>query len=211
VSEEDYSIVKFAATAQSQKMPNPAILVTGFGPFGTHTQNASLEAVLKLPSMWTDREVDLIVEEVPVRYDFVRNAKFRMLHPERKILASIHCGVSSKDNKITLERRARNYGYSSQDIDEKSPQDQLCIDCRPKDEVLSTNLDVPLIAKCVSNVDTSEDAGLYLCEFIYYKSLVEMGGNSLFIHVPTEDVLKSEDAAKTIKSVIQKVVEIVKK
>jgi len=192
------------------KMPNPAILVTGFGPFGEHKQNASLEAVLKIPGMWTDREVDLIVEEVPVRYDFVGNAKFRMLHPERKILASIHCGVSGRDKKITLERCARNHGYCSKDIVDNSPKDQLCINCRPKDEVLSTNLNVPLIAQSVADVQVSEDAGLYLCEFIYYKSLVEMGGKSLFIHVPPEDVVKSEDAAKTIKAILEKIVQTVK-
>jgi len=191
-------------------MPNPAVLVTGFGPFGTHTQNASLEAVLKLPGMWTDREVDLIVEEVPVRYDFVQNAKFRMLHPERKILASIHCGVSGQAKKITLEKCARNHGYSRADIDNKSPPDQMCISCRPKEEKLSTNLNVPLLAaECAADVDTSEDAGLYLCEFIYYKSLVEMQGVSLFIHVPPEEVIKSEDAAKTIKCVLEKIVKMV--
>ena len=43
-------------------MPNPVVLVTGFGPFGPHKTNASLEAVLKLPGLWTNREVRITFE-----------------------------------------------------------------------------------------------------------------------------------------------------
>ena len=33
-------------------------------------------------------------------------------------------------------------------------------------------------------VCVSEDAGHYLCEFVYFKSLHAMSGKSLFVHVP---------------------------
>ena len=50
-------VKKQPVSTQRNIMPNPTILVTGFGPFGDHKTNASLEAVLKLPSIWTNREV----------------------------------------------------------------------------------------------------------------------------------------------------------
>ena len=36
-------------------------------------------------------------------------------------------------------------------------------------------------------VHLSEDAGHYLCDFIYYKSLHMMSGNAVFVHVPELD------------------------
>jgi len=187
-------------------MPNPTILVTGFGPFGDHKTNASLEAVLKLPSIWTNREVDLIVEEVPVQYEFVSNAKFQMMHPERQVLATIHCGVSSRDKKVTVEKCARNSQYKMEDIDGKLPTNNACVECAPKEEKLETNFDVDELASKCSGVQTSCDAGLYLCEFIYYRGLREMKGNSIFVHVPPMDILPSEQAAKTIKDIAETIV-----
>ena len=67
------------------------------------------------------RQVDLIVEEVPVRYEFVRGAKFRMMHPERDVLATVHCGVSGIAKKVTVEKCARNSFYNKPDVDGKLP------------------------------------------------------------------------------------------
>ena len=63
----------------------------------------------------------MIVEEVPVQYEFVSNAKFQMMHPERQVLATIHCGVRSRDKKVTVEKCARNSQYKMEDIDGKLP------------------------------------------------------------------------------------------
>lgn len=49
------------------------IVVTGFGPFGIHSENASWEAVKLLPGMHIEEEcgVRLVIEEIPVAYDDV--------------------------------------------------------------------------------------------------------------------------------------------
>lgn len=51
------------------------ILVTGFGPFSIHTVNASWEAVKELQELWKNSvefsDVKLVVEKIPVSYDYV--------------------------------------------------------------------------------------------------------------------------------------------
>ena len=51
------------------------VLVTGFGPFGAYTVNASWEAVKELEKMTNVLKqtygVDLVTENIPVAYDYV--------------------------------------------------------------------------------------------------------------------------------------------
>lgn len=42
-------------------------------------------------------------------------------------------------------------------------------------------------------LNISEDPGRYLCNYIYYKSLISSNGNALFVHVPPFDVLAEEE------------------
>ena len=49
------------------------VFVTGFGPFGRHNVNASWESVKLLPTLdfEKDLKVQLVIDQVPVRYEFV--------------------------------------------------------------------------------------------------------------------------------------------
>ena len=47
-------------------------LLSGFGPFGNHTVNASWVAVQELALMGIANDVELITIEIPVEYDTVR-------------------------------------------------------------------------------------------------------------------------------------------
>ena len=48
------------------------VLVTGFGPFGTHVVNASWVAVQSLEKIGISDDIELIVKHVPVEYDTVK-------------------------------------------------------------------------------------------------------------------------------------------
>ncbi|KAI2589726.1 PGPEP1 isoform 7 [Pan troglodytes] len=54
------------------EQPRKAVVVTGFGPFGEHTVNASWIAVQELEKLGLGDSVDLHVYEIPVEYQTVQ-------------------------------------------------------------------------------------------------------------------------------------------
>lgn len=60
----------------------------------------------------------------------------------------IHVGVSKGDNQISLEKQSFNLGYNHQDIQDKCPANECCVENGA--EILQTKLDVDRLCK-VSN------------------------------------------------------------
>jgi pyroglutamyl-peptidase len=194
------------------------IVVTGFGLFRDYEVNASWEAVKGLPELWTDKDNNLIIEEIPVEYDYIQKQvpeKWEDKKPE----FVVHVGVSSLAKKVTLELQAHNDGYDKPDVKSCFPQENCCLPCGSSVEKTCLDLD-----KICNNVNLtseelslgveaclSEDAGRYLCDFSYYKSLHKMKGKSLFIHVPPIDQpYTTLQLSKTIKIVLQNIIQQIK-
>eukprot|EP00092_Neocalanus_flemingeri_P025619 GFUD01027775.1.p1 GENE.GFUD01027775.1~~GFUD01027775.1.p1 ORF type:complete len:198 (-),score=34.57 GFUD01027775.1:132-725(-) len=190
------------------------IIVTGFGLFRDYKVNASWEAVKGLPDLWTDKDNNLIVEEIPVEYDFIQTQvpeKWESKNPQ----FVVHVGVSSLAKKVTLEVQAHNDGYDKQDVQDRCPQENCCVPCGL--EVEKTCLDLDKLCNNVNSISEqmalgfeaclSEDAGRYLCDFTYYKSLHKMKGKSLFIHVPPLDQpYTTLQLSQSIKIIIENII-----
>ena len=179
----------------SEETCNKTVLVTGFGPFGHHTVNASWVAVKELDRLWGERGTSnspsqwtLKTREVPVEYSFV-SGSLHQIYADTAPGLCVHVGVSPYD-KVTLERRGQNNGYQHVDITGKHPSSECCVENGP-DEIV-TRFDLEHVCKSISPPEgvefaISEDAGRYLCDFIYYKSLHISRCPVLFIHVPPLD------------------------
>ncbi|GAA5889586.1 hypothetical protein JCM16303_006972 [Sporobolomyces ruberrimus] len=143
---------------------------------------------------------------IPVRYSSVLS-QIPQLHTTGFEGSSpnliIHVGVGL-EGKIRLEQRARKWGYEKLDVDgQLGPLDELENKRGFKgeewveiEEELRTRIDGNRVVECakrrgIEEIELSENAGLYLCEFTYYCSL----GSALkqnsgrptpvqFIHVP---------------------------
>ena len=195
------------------------IVVTGFGPFGDHEVNASWEAVKGLPKLWTDKDHTIHIEEIPVDYDFIQKQvpeKWESNNPD----FVVHVGVSSKANQVTLELQAHNEGYVKPDVNSCIPEQNCCV---PQGAaVKKTCLDLEKVCKHVNSSSVeeklgveaclSEDAGYYLCDFSYYKSLHKMNGKSLFVHVPPIDKpFSSLQVTEALKLVLINIVQQISK
>ena len=210
-----------------------AIVVTGFGPFGSQRINASWEAVKRLTQIWKETKrndnILLITEEIPVSYEFVQEQVPKKWcsnkkQVQTKVQVMIHVGVRNV-KRVTIEDRANNFGYSIPDINGKTPDNGRCVSVCNGDVYhmngaglimpctenicLSTAFDVDKIVEYLNHSlgegisEKSRDAGHYLCEFVYFKSLYTMDRRSLFIHVPTLDVVSAEQSADAIKLIIE--------
>ena len=77
------------------------IVVTGFGVFRGYDVNPSWEAVKALPAAWDDEQHEVVVEEIPVQYDFVlKEVPERWSSRQPDFI--IHVGVSHLAEKLTL-------------------------------------------------------------------------------------------------------------
>ncbi|KAL3287454.1 hypothetical protein HHI36_001925 [Cryptolaemus montrouzieri] len=166
------------------------ILVTGFGPFGTHQINASWEAVKLLPDEFEGYRISK--NEIPVCYTEVEE-KVPTLWTSHKPKLVVHVGVSSLARAITIEKMANKSGYEKLDCyGKKHPTGNAC----PPDfgdDCIPTTINVKDICEFLNNKNevikfsTSENAGRFLCEYIYYISLRKDRRRSIFIHVPPLD------------------------
>jgi len=189
-----------------------AIVVTGFGPFGEHSTNASWEAVRLLPEICKDFKIQVKVEEIPVEYAWVQN------QPEvrwKDAAFTVHVGVSGRDSVVTLECGAHNTGYCKPDIGSTCPEGECCVE--GAEEEATTCLDMEQLLEQVSKTGSqtglefqlSKDAGRYLCDFVYYRALHCSAGRALFIHVPPlGKPYTANQLAEAIAIVLKNIVEM---
>ena len=82
------------------------IVVTGFGPFRGYEVNPSWEVVRALAAAWDVEEHHVVVEEIPVEYDFVlKEVPHRWSDQKPDFI--IHVGVSHLAERLTLESQVR--------------------------------------------------------------------------------------------------------
>jgi len=194
------------------------VLLTGFGPFHNLLVNASWEVVRALASeslVLEDRCCRYIVcapqKPVQVSYSAVDAAAsvglygatatlpvsgsssvMQAIPPLRLV---VHVGVGPP-GRLSLEARARNGAYQVPDCDGRCKLGGICIPGAPAELWSPLDLTPVCAAARAAGVDArvSTDAGCYLCEYLYFKSLHMAEATSgspeavkpmvLFVHIP---------------------------
>lgn len=164
------------------------VLVTGFAPFGSHTTNASWEAVKELKRIGLGDKYDLVIHELDVVYEKVDSVVPELWRKYNPKLV-VHCGVSGIATEVTLEQRGYRSGYRTKDETGKIPFNHAC-NCSDKNYILS-GLRMDEVCNAVNSKPdcgvtavVSHDAGRFLCDYTYYSSLAIDCNSTAFIHVP---------------------------
>ncbi|KAI9783537.1 MAG: hypothetical protein M1839_003707 [Geoglossum umbratile] len=184
-----------------------AVLVTGFGPFDGVEENPSFSVIVTLPTeihLPDGRSIRLYIHRtpVPVAYDHVLKLVPTLYRQYPAMDYFVHVGVNAEAEDYQIEKRARKGDYVRKDVTGRGFEGSDSEFWRSLPQELSTAVDVDRLIKTAFSgegtpkVSASEDAGLFLCEFIYYNSLLaaknlrDEGGRNVsgvFVHVPGGD------------------------
>lgn len=203
---------------------NKVVYVTGFGEFHGVKENPSMKIVEELRSKQfcvDGHSVVFEVLEVSVEYcrDFISKLDF-----DNNCYIFVHIGVDSNGTAIKLEQCAYN-NMNFRVPDERGYQPQLTQINTDSDvdTPLHSELSLPAIcgnvngtiAQCSRpgdiDITLSTDPGRFLCNYIYYNSLLLQQShnrplNAVFVHVPTLATLPFENQVSAIENIVKEIV-----
>ena len=182
------------------------ILVTGFEPFSNFKRNIS-QQVVHLISTATISDFNISTSILAVDEAGSREISDRIECGE-KIGAVLHLGFSENANEILLERYARNHFQMK--IADNSGRRLSSGKVSPGKSILETKVPRNFIEnhlEGISKIRWNEDAGGFVCNETYFRSLLASSGRRLpivlFIHLPSEKILPLEEQYSIIISICE--------
>ncbi|KAL8670145.1 MAG: hypothetical protein Q9224_007694 [Gallowayella concinna] len=208
-----------------QKRNSITILVTGFGPFQErYPINPSFEIARSLPSILPSKTADgldihIITYGTPIHVSYREVYELvPLLHEsfQGTVDLVLHIGMASGRSFYTFELHGHRDGYTrNKDLEGKTlPPDHGLIHFQDCPSMMTTSFDCAGLLKDwkanitdipetspahAADVRPSEDAGHYLCDYIYFNSLAWFDRQSgsldgtkasnrpvMFLHVPAD-------------------------
>ena len=167
------------------------LLVTGFGKFNGVEDNPTTVLVNRLQGENTRVNRQFHIFEVSTK------AVDAELVAEEGLFC-IHLGVNSRALRVNLELNAyNNMDFRVPDEQGYSPtQCKICQDCELEDTLTTCIPLETLVCKLKDegfsdDVEISNDPGRFLCNYVYYKSLL-VNRFALFVHVPPFSVMAED-------------------
>jgi len=174
------------------------VLITSFGPFPGVDNNSSQLLMTKISEIYSENGIDINYEVLETSYNFC--LKWIEKFPIEKYDLIIHLGVAIKAKKIRLEKYARNNVCpNSKDFSGNEWGESIIYHNtlqRFKTEIELSEV-LSQLNTLRNHVYISNNAGDYLCNFIYYltnykKDILFLKTKILFIHLP--DIRKKSSA-----------------
>lgn len=143
-----------------------SLLLTSFAPWRAHQlSNTSDDLLALLQSQGQIPEDAVLLRQLPVHFQLAPTEVIANLVTAKPAIV-VCCGMAETRTHLTLERYGRLEG-----------------------QCLTTSLDLPKLAIGTYWTDISEDAGDYVCNYLYFRLLTYIQENNLstsglFVHVP---------------------------
>lgn len=161
------------------------ILVTGFEPFGGEAENASGIAVHRLGEIAAPDGVEIVTATLPVTWAGASPALLRAV-AERQPDALLAVGEAGGRTVVTPECRAKNLGHGR--IPDNDGVARAPAPLTEGPEHLDSRIDPAELARAVRDAgvpaDTSDDAGAFLCNAVFWSALHDTDLPAAFLHVP---------------------------
>lgn len=158
------------------------IYLTGFGPFPGQPDNPTAKLVNALAGASTVRWT-IVGEVLPTSF----SVPLERIRPPDHAGLCVHLGVSSQAVRIRLEQQATNrLNARVPDIEGAQPRSGS-VNPLVGAQVLRTGLDLASVVDLLNRADLpaclSTDAGQYVCNATYFRSL-NASDRAVFVHVP---------------------------
>ena len=188
-------------------MVKPRILVTGFTAFSTHSANISQSIMEEISNSGLD---GLDVETMLLTVDAAGSkAVARELSAGAEFRAILHLGLSAGSERIRMERYGRNeFRMAIPDNSGRLVKHGGIIDHAP--EHIQTNASARVLDEEFANaveVIWSEDAGGYICNETYFRTLFAAGVSPgsvptvLLLHLPDGKQITPSEQLSVVKRV----------
>ena len=150
-------------------------------------------------------KVDSVKEEIKSCHSLIK--EYCAALPGETLHLLIHCGVNCSSNNVHLEKISKNFindgvCYLNQIICEKTCVPHL--QCKLDLDFIGENLKSNGV-RCV----VSEDAGTYLCNYVYFLSNREFLNNpdvhSVFFHIPDVNNMSIDQSHEVLVNFINEV------
>lgn len=190
----------------------PRVLLTGFGPFGNHDVNPTEGIVESFPSLvpiknpFGKGSSEVSVEKRILTVDEMGSQWAANELDSREWDAILHLGLCGECTRPRIEVRAQDK------LDMRIPDNsgRQVNDGRLSE---SGNLQTPVPVKKWGiedwdiDVEISNDAGLFICNETYFRTLESLNTHQfaipcLFLHLPSSDHLSKQDASKLVRQML---------
>ncbi len=185
----------------------PTLLVTAFGPFPGAPENPTSEIVACLDRCWRTRfacaGVRLATAVLPVVYD-VAPELGALLDRERPD-ALVHLGLASRRPRVCVETRARNGVTTIKPDASRRYAGSRALDvggCAVRASSWNIAQLVASLRRAGVDATSSVDAGDYVCNAIYWRSLENRVAPAVFIHAPQKGRARPADVARALAAVL---------
>ena len=180
------------------------ILLTGFGPFGSVTDNPTDAGVREAAQRLRDAGVAVVDEVLPVSFARARG-RLRALIAEHQPTWVICFGLAENRDAVTPERVAINLADARiADVDGAQPVDEELESDGPAAYFSSLPLKaiVGELGASGMTAKLSSTAGEYVCNAVFYEAMARLpdGARGGFVHVPL-----GVDVARVVEVVVHTV------
>lgn len=211
------------------------VVVTGFGPFRDHQSNPSWEAI-RDGRLRIDRpNINLVTRQIKVSYQEV-DETIAQLWAQFEPILMVHVGLAAHEDTIRIEQVARHGPYLHDDVAGHAPHSELrrfyernmqregdnqatkSIEppFQTKFDCSRSRFDVEQICERLNesrrdnnatlSFKCSQDAGLYVCEYIYQTSL-RICDRTVFIHVPDTKKFQLDEISCALQRAIEAILD----
>ena len=194
-------------------MTDTRILLAGFGPFGDFNSNPSYDALIHAANsaMFADTPAEVSCLQVPVIYDSafeVLAAGVESIQPQGVVCFGLHSGLVGRNSgTFYVETTARNRNGAAKGDNNGEHRGTGDIVSGAPREILSTLRCAELVLELREagfSAESSDDAGAYLCNYIFYRGAEAYAGRFPFgfVHVPPVNeiggILGISDVARAV-------------